>query len=323
MAISFGPKLGLLYNALIGESYFDSLRLFLQSVDQLINGSVINATQVSPPTSPNPGDAYLLIGGTPGGAWTGQAGNIAVWDAQLTNSGTNTVVPGWVFLVPKAGWTVWNIATTTLSVFNGTSWGPVGSGANFPTNTDITSLTGIPNTTISTAGYLYSDGTLADTSQITPSGWAWGNTAGNFDANTGGIFLANQAFTGTGYTGIGLAVQNSSGVTTVVGAGQISTATIGSITINNTGTTNAGGTLRVGTGTVGTPALIQSFATGQRISIGPLGSINTNPQSVTNNSGTSTPTTGVGLLSFGANYFTQTTVGAAGGASALPATPTG
>src|SRR5271170_117273 len=102
MSISFGPKLGLLYNALIDEQYYDSLRAFLQALDQLIQVSVINATTVVPPTSPSPGDSYLLSS-TPSGAWTGQIGKIATWNAQNTLTGTNTVVPAWDFYTPNAG----------------------------------------------------------------------------------------------------------------------------------------------------------------------------------------------------------------------------
>ncbi len=162
MSLALGPKLNLLFNANIGQNYVDSFRQFLQAIDQLVQGSVINATTIVPPSTPSPGDAYLLTGGTPSGGWAGQAGNIAVWDTQVTNSGTNTQVPAWVFYTPKPGWTLWNVATSTFTVYNGSSWGAVGGGgANFPTNTDITSMTGIPNTTIDNTGFSFNDGTPA------------------------------------------------------------------------------------------------------------------------------------------------------------------
>jgi hypothetical protein len=303
MSISFGPKLNLLYNALIGESYFDSLRLFLQNIDALLQGSVINATQAAPPVSPNPGDAYLLTGGTPSGVWTGKAGQIAFWDAQLTTSGTNTVAPGWVFLVPQAGWIIWNIAAATLIVFNGTSWSPVQGGANFPTNTDITSMTGIPNTTINNAGYIFNDGTAADTVTLASTGITWGS---NFNTGLIGATIANQTWAGASYTGIGLGINSGSGGS-LIGAGFIGTdaltttqmlcttvGTFGSIQCSFIEADAPSGAIAIaGRGTSQVGVQIQAGSTPHQLLLG---------------------------FSF---YPVQTTVGAAGSASALPALPSG
>lgn len=115
----------------------------------------------------------------------------------------------------------------------------------------------------------------------------------------------------------------NNGITaTTIGFGTVGTNNITSQNINNVVLTNAGAALRVGTGTPATPALIQSFATSQALSIGTLGNptIQTTVIIASNNL---TPTTGLGLLGFDANYCTQTTVGAAGAASALPGVPRG
>lgn len=136
MSIALGPKLQLLYNSSIGETYYDELRLFLQAIDTLVQLSVISATVSAPPVSPNGGDAYLLLGGTPTDSWTGFAGYVAVWDAQWTTPGTNTQIPQWVFYKPNAGWLVWTIATNSLAIFDGTNWTSVtqgGSQAEAPT----------------------------------------------------------------------------------------------------------------------------------------------------------------------------------------------
>jgi hypothetical protein len=90
--------------------------------------SVISTGVSSPPTNPNPGDAYLLITGTPSGAWLGYTGYIAVWNTQVTTSGTNTTVPQWVFYKPNAGWIVWVTSTTSLIVYNGVGWSPIVAG---------------------------------------------------------------------------------------------------------------------------------------------------------------------------------------------------
>ncbi len=321
MAISFGPKLNLLYNALIGESYFDSLRLFLQSIDQLVNGSVINATQVTPPSSPNPGDAYLLIGGTPGGSWTGQAGNIAVWDSQLTTSGTNTVVPGWIFLTPKAGWTVWNIALASLYVYNGTSWSAVGgTGANFPTNTDITSMTGIPNTTINNTGYTYNDGTdpLLQIGGVTTGG-AGPNVlqvgTGTFATAGTTLIIGSGPWSGLAASGLGFGVSQYGVSSTAVTAAGLQTS--GTVEANYVTVLTQLSTVFLEVG----PNGITSNAPNTPFKIGAQG-ITTSPTSVIF---PGINTAHFGLVGFGGSgsitYPTQTTVGAAGGASALPATP--
>jgi hypothetical protein len=130
--ISFGPKLGLINNAAINQVFVDQFRQFLQAMDQLIMGSVINAVTVAPPSSPSNGDAYLLTN-LPSGAWAGMQGKIAVWDTQVTNSGTNTLAPAWVFYTPNPGWIIWNAALTQLQYYNGSAWATIGT--NLPTAT--------------------------------------------------------------------------------------------------------------------------------------------------------------------------------------------
>lgn len=177
MANVFGPKLGLLFNANIGEFYADNFRKFLQAIDQLIMGDVINATTVVPPSSPSPGDSYL-ISSTGSGAWASfPVNSIAVWDTQVTNSGTNTQNPQWVNYVPNAGWIIWNVATGALAVFNGSSWGPIAAtGANFPTNTDITSMTAL--TDISLLGDPTTPLVLTNTATPTQSvTFSWSGTS--------------------------------------------------------------------------------------------------------------------------------------------------
>lgn len=129
MTVSFGPKLGFINNANIGEIYYDQFRLFLQGLDQLLQMSVLNSSTVSPPTTPSDGDAYLLLVPSPTGAWTGFFGYIAVWDVQNTIAGSDTRSPAWIFYKPLPGWTVWNISVSNLSVFDGINWNSVAGGS--------------------------------------------------------------------------------------------------------------------------------------------------------------------------------------------------
>ena len=270
MSISFGPKLGLLFNAFINDQYYDQFRPFLQALDQLINGSVINATTVVPPTGPSPGDAYL-ISSTGSGAWaTFPVNSIAVWDTQVTNTGTNVTVPQWVNYVPKAGWILWNVALSGLYVYNGTTWTTVSSsaGANFPINTDITALTAITPTSgqagivVTATNGSYNAFTTTDGTHN--SSWTAGGAI-----SAGSLALSGNIISGQ--------IQASAGVTT-----------------NALGNATPGTAISVSQAGGGANSLII----------------------------TGTGTIYMSMLGF-ATYPTQTTVGAAGGASTLPATPTG
>jgi hypothetical protein len=308
--ISFGPKLGLLNNAAINQTYYDQLRTLLQALDQLIMGSVINSTNVVPPVSPNNGDAYLILS-TPSGAWTGQLGKIAVWDTQVTNSGTNTLSPAWVFYTPQPGWTLWNVATSQYLLYNGSTWGAIGGGANFPTNTDITSLTGIPNTTINSAGTSFADGTntvaigTVTTGGVGPNGFQWGTGTFLSPTTGGAVIIGEGPWTGLDATGAGVGVVVT-GDSCVMTAGGIQTN--GGVEAN---AVQSNGTLTVVTG----PAYCNNFETHSTNTAMTF----TIQGSVTGAPGYVFDTSVLGLTS----YPVQTTVGAAGGGSALPATPTG
>jgi hypothetical protein len=119
--ISFGPNYGLLNNSPIAGQYVDQFRLLLQNLDALLYTKCINTTQIVPPTNPNPGDSYLLLG-TPSGVWTGHQNKVAFWDAQLTASGSNTLMPGWQFITPQPGMQVYNVALGNFLLFNGSAW---------------------------------------------------------------------------------------------------------------------------------------------------------------------------------------------------------
>lgn len=128
MPIALGAKLGLLVNASIGENYVDVFRQTLQGYDQLIQMSVISVELTVPPSNPNNGDAYLLPA-SPSGLWAGNAGSIAVWDTQVTTSGTNTTIPQWVFYKPNPGWVTYVTTSGSLILYNGTTWSPIVAGA--------------------------------------------------------------------------------------------------------------------------------------------------------------------------------------------------
>lgn len=121
-AISFGPKLGLLNNAAVGETYYDQFRPFLRGVDALVQPSVIDYALTDPPVSPNDGDAYLLLQPDPTGAWDGHEGQVAVWSTQVTDSGGNVLDPAWDFYTPRSGWFLWTVSLSAYLNFDGNQW---------------------------------------------------------------------------------------------------------------------------------------------------------------------------------------------------------
>jgi hypothetical protein len=139
--ISFGSKLGLLNNATIGEAYYDQLRPLLRGLDALIQGSVLSTSLTTPPSSPNDGDAYLILG-SPSGAWTGNEGKIAVWSNQVTQSGTDTLTPSWDFYTPQAGWLIWVSNLTEFQFYDGSSWAQF-SGGGSQVNSDWNANSGV------------------------------------------------------------------------------------------------------------------------------------------------------------------------------------
>ncbi len=82
----------------------------LLSLDALVQAVVVETDRLAPPSAPQEGDAYL-IGASPTGAFTGQAGMLA---AYLTGS--------WRFFQPQTGWLVFAKSRNALMVLSGGSW---------------------------------------------------------------------------------------------------------------------------------------------------------------------------------------------------------
>jgi hypothetical protein len=71
---------------------------------------VLSSTETSPPATAVDGAGYVVPAGATG-AWTGKAGQIAVW-----SNG------GWIYLSPKAGWQAWDEAAGGSQMFDGVRW---------------------------------------------------------------------------------------------------------------------------------------------------------------------------------------------------------
>jgi hypothetical protein len=113
MTAKYGPNLGLLEGAALGEGHFADLKKFLRGVDGLAQLQVLDKDLATPPGSPADGDRYI-VAASPTGAWSGKAGQVARW----TTDGS-----AWEFYPPKSGWN----ATCAdepgvLYQHNGTAW---------------------------------------------------------------------------------------------------------------------------------------------------------------------------------------------------------
>ena len=81
----------------------------LQLLDAAVQLVAINFL-TAPPGSPSEGDRYIIQAPATG-AWSGKAGQIAVY-----TSG------GWVYIVPSQGWQAYLLSDTTPYRYNGSSW---------------------------------------------------------------------------------------------------------------------------------------------------------------------------------------------------------
>ncbi|MEQ1887557.1 MAG: DUF2793 domain-containing protein [Alphaproteobacteria bacterium] len=82
----------------------------LSGLDTLVQLSVLDRDLAAPPASPVEGDRYL-VAGSPTGAWAGQAGKIAAWQAGA-----------WIFRTPRNGWQAWVADEAAPVFYDGGAW---------------------------------------------------------------------------------------------------------------------------------------------------------------------------------------------------------
>lgn len=85
----------------------------LQRLDALVQLSLTARDAETPPGSVDEGSVFAL-GAAPVGAWAGQAGQLALWDAT-----------SWQFITPKEGWRAWDPIDGQLYAYTGVTWEPV------------------------------------------------------------------------------------------------------------------------------------------------------------------------------------------------------
>lgn len=82
----------------------------LLKLDTLVMAGVKDRDLATPPGSPSAGHRYI-VAASPTGAWSGHAGDLAVYDGSA-----------WVFYTPKKGWLVY-VDDEDLFVKYTTTWG--------------------------------------------------------------------------------------------------------------------------------------------------------------------------------------------------------
>lgn len=111
---STGPNIGLVWGFAEGEDGwgYNGYNPGFERLDSLIHLSVLGISD-TPPGSPADGERYI-VGGSPSGAWSGQAGKVAAW---LTIGGA-----AWHFYAPKVGWRAHNVTNGLPYLFDGSAW---------------------------------------------------------------------------------------------------------------------------------------------------------------------------------------------------------
>ena len=104
------PRLALPYLAPAQAQKHVTHNEALMRLDALVQLVLQDSAATTPPAEPALGAAYGL-GTSPTGAWSGQAGHVAIWQGE-----------GWLFLAPALGWRAYDAALGALRIWEGSAW---------------------------------------------------------------------------------------------------------------------------------------------------------------------------------------------------------
>lgn len=126
MSITNGPYLGIMIDALSGDTHPNDFRKVLRALDALFFLSVKSMTTNAQPLTPADGDRYLMTATPSGTSWAGKAqGTLAVYSTHITTTsgGVDTTVSGWEFYTPKRNWEARvEDNSDIMVVYSGTAW---------------------------------------------------------------------------------------------------------------------------------------------------------------------------------------------------------
>jgi len=106
--MSQSPKLGLPYLEMSQAQKEITHNEALARLDALVQARALGRRD-DPPGDPQEGDLYI-VDDSPSGAWLGQAGALAAWYG------------GWIFLAPRAGWSLLEAGSGRRLTYDGSSW---------------------------------------------------------------------------------------------------------------------------------------------------------------------------------------------------------
>ncbi len=94
----------------------------IRALDALVQLVVVDHTLIAPPTSPAPGERFIIANGATG-IWATHDTQIAAWQDGA-----------WAFYVPQPGWQAWTIADLQRLYFDGSVWQAMLQGQSFIAN---------------------------------------------------------------------------------------------------------------------------------------------------------------------------------------------
>lgn len=146
--MSSTPRLGLAYLVASQAQKEMTHNDALNDLDALVHMAAISKTLSTPPASPAEGDAYI-VGASPTGAWSGQAGKVAFYFS------------GWKFKAPKAGWIALLINDGKYYAYDGSNWSVLASVCAEATLSwtpgTVTNGSGISSSAIAVTGAAFGD----------------------------------------------------------------------------------------------------------------------------------------------------------------------
>lgn len=108
-----GANLGAWINYVAGESgWTNQYNHNAALLDFWAQPVVLDRDLATPPGSPTNGSAYI-VAASPTGAWSGQAGKVAIWRTSLA---------AWEFYTPKNGWSVVILDEAKRSTYISGAW---------------------------------------------------------------------------------------------------------------------------------------------------------------------------------------------------------
>jgi hypothetical protein len=126
-------------------------------LNQLVQAGVIDKDLATPPGSPS-NEALYIVAGSPTGAWSGKAGQLAYW---LTSTGA------WQFVVPREGFLVHVNDEDVFYKYDGSAWAIFSSGGSFTGGTLTSALNEAPTVTLASAATVNIGAAAANTVSVT------------------------------------------------------------------------------------------------------------------------------------------------------------